>query len=116
MSFSGLNDEEFSARLHEVRSVLVGLHAEADARQLLRLGGSLAIAADEVGAAVRLWEQIHAPAPKAWEFRKPDGSLGICSWCQKEQAVQPQPHESHGICQKHLAEMRGQIEQRRKAA
>lgn len=24
-----------------------------------------------------------------------------CSWCQKEQAIKAQPHESHGICQRH---------------
>jgi len=27
-----------------------------------------------------------------------------CSWCQKEQSIRAQPHESHGICKRH-AEM-----------
>jgi len=26
-----------------------------------------------------------------------------CSWCQKEQAIKAQPHESHGICKRHAA-------------
>jgi hypothetical protein len=28
-----------------------------------------------------------------------------CAWCDKENAVRSQPHESHGICQRHAAEM-----------
>jgi len=29
----------------------------------------------------------------------------VCSWCQFEQAVKAQPHESHGICQRHKEQM-----------
>lgn len=28
-----------------------------------------------------------------------------CSWCQKEKAIQAQPHESHSICQRHKAQL-----------
>lgn len=28
-----------------------------------------------------------------------------CSWCQKEQAIKAQPHESHGICKRHSAQL-----------
>jgi hypothetical protein len=28
-----------------------------------------------------------------------------CAWCQKEQAIKAQPHESHGICKRHAAMM-----------
>ncbi len=33
----------------------------------------------------------------------------VCAWCQREQAVKAQPHESHGICGRHLAEMRQEV-------
>lgn len=28
-----------------------------------------------------------------------------CSWCQVEQAIKAQPHESHGICKRHTAQL-----------
>jgi len=29
----------------------------------------------------------------------------VCSWCQREQAIKAQPHESHGICKRHFDKM-----------
>jgi hypothetical protein len=34
-----------------------------------------------------------------------DLSDPVCSWCQREQAIKAQPHESHGICKRHFDEM-----------
>lgn len=33
----------------------------------------------------------------------------VCAWCQQERGEKPQPHQSHGICKKHLEEMKAQI-------
>lgn len=61
-----------------------------------------------------------------WAVRMPDasdiepGSLSDnehpCAWCQKEQAIKSQPHESHGICQRHYEEMCREVERITKAA
>lgn len=28
-----------------------------------------------------------------------------CAWCQMEQAIKAQPHESHGVCKRHAAQL-----------
>lgn len=38
-----------------------------------------------------------------------------CSWCQKELATKAQPHESHGICKRHAAEMLADLKRITKA-
>lgn len=55
---------------------------------------------------------------RAYEFRKADGSVGVCAWCQAEHGVQLDVigQTSHGICPRHLAEMKAQLERRRLAA
>ena len=44
-----------------------------------------------------------------WEFLKPDGRVGVCAWCQKEQGVAPRVGESHGICAAHLKGMLAEV-------
>jgi hypothetical protein len=56
---------------------------------------------------------------RAWEFRRTDGSVAICRWCQQEQNVTPGADESHGICPRHLAEQKAralEIQRLRRAA
>lgn len=66
---------------------------QSDAAALARIG--VVLKRDAAGVA--------SPAAlKGWEFLKPDGSIGICSWCQREQGVSPQAGESHGICPEHF--------------
>lgn len=53
------------------------------------------------------------PVPAPWQFLKPDGTVGICSWCERDQGHSPSPHDTHGICPSHLAEMRAELAARR---
>ena len=112
MSLSVLNDDEFSARLHEGRSFLDGLKAEADARGLLTVATDLALAQEAAAQAVKDFRRAQL---KAWEFMKPDGAVDICSWCQVEHKAVPQQGESHGVCPRHLAEWRESLQRRKEA-
>lgn len=35
--------------------------------------------------------------------------VSVCAWCQKERGEQAQPNQSHGICDRHAAEMREEL-------
>lgn len=38
----------------------------------------------------------------------PAEAVAICAWCQTERGIKPKPGSSHGICNRHREEMRGQ--------
>jgi hypothetical protein len=93
-----LTDEEFYARLNEFHAEARFLELEACARKLLRCGTALS------SAAIQAREAVEFSLP-AWQFIRPDGSIGICAWCQADQGVKPEPHQSHGICPQHKEKM-----------
>lgn len=35
----------------------------------------------------------------------------VCAWCQKERGEPGKPGENHGICDRHAASMRAEIEE-----
>lgn len=114
MSFKALSDDEFSARLHEARAFLEGLQAEADARSLLMIGSELAAAKEHLAGAVSIWRKASTKL-EPWQFFNPQGQVVECSWCNSEFGHVPSP-VSHGICPRHAAGMRAELEQRRRAA
>lgn len=44
-------------------------------------------------------------APPLIEPRELSDPENPSSWCQQEQAIKALPHESHGICKRHMAQM-----------
>lgn len=113
MSLRLLSDVELHTKVCEARSFLDGLKRETDSRGWLREGMELAMAADACAEVVtRLRERWLEP----WQFLKPDGSTGICSWCEKEHGHAPTELASHGICGRHLQSMRQEVFNRRKTA
>lgn len=47
-----------------------------------------------------------------WQFARPDGSVGVCSWCEREHGHQPDS-TSHGVCPRHFSAL---LEEARRAA
>jgi hypothetical protein len=115
MSLSVLNDAEFSARLHEGRAFLDGLKAEADARNMLGIGCDLAAAQEHLASAVTEWKRAQALVGlKPWQFLNAKAEVVECSWCNKEFDHLPS-NTTHGICPRHAAEFRADLERRRAA-
>jgi hypothetical protein len=46
---------------------------------------------------------------KPWEYRKRDGTTGLCAWCMDAQGVPRRAGESHGVCPDHAKAMLAQI-------
>jgi hypothetical protein len=46
---------------------------------------------------------------KPWEYRKRDGTTGLCAWCMDAQGVPRRAGESHGVCPDHARAMLAQI-------
>ena len=112
MSLQVLTDEELRTKVAEARSFIDGLVRECNARKWLleaTILGNAEIACHEVGSLL-----LGRSLP-AWQFVKPDGSVGVCAWCQQEQSVVPMPHESHGICPRHLNEQKAQLRRMQEA-
>lgn len=107
-----LTDEEFSAKLHELRFQVEGLKAEADARGLLQVATDVALAFEALNQAMLDWRREQL---QPWEFLKPDGAIGICSWCEQQHKHVPAPGASHGICPRHLAEWQADLLKRKAA-
>lgn len=102
MSSQVLTDSELLAKLANMFRDLGGLAAECEARGWQREQQILASAG--LGVAVVSEAIEHRTTQlKPWQFSKPNGLVGICSWCQAELNVKPQPGESHGICPRHHA-------------
>lgn len=65
-------------------------------------GAAIAPSAQEIRSETDLVRRVA-------EYRRPDGSLGICAWCQAEFKVKPGPDESHGICARHLEKLKAEL-------
>lgn len=101
-----MSDEELRHAVHESRSFIAGLVRECNARHWLieaTLLGNAEIVCQEVSG------QLLGRTLPAWQWVKPDGTVGICAWCQQEQNVAPSPGESHGICPRHLERQKAEL-------
>ena len=63
-----------------------------------------------ISSALAREERLSAPAAPAAPPVQPLRS--VCAWCQQERGERPGPHESHGICARHLAAMKADLERR----
>jgi hypothetical protein len=113
MSHQVLTDLELRQSVLKAQSFIAWLVAECNARRWLveaTLLGNAEIVCQEVAG------QMLGRTLPAWQYVKPDGTVGVCAWCQHEHGQPPAPGESHGICPRHAKAQKAALRARQLAS